>query len=230
MEGATSVESLVGAIARRLLEGAAGCDRAEAGLAGTYFLERTIPSGRGSLEPYGVTARAVAERGERDGRRVRVVRTEVGVEVVGISACPCAMEVVRELMGAPPGQPMPTHSQRNRTTIRLDAPAADGIDIDALIQLAEESQSAPTFALLKRGDEGRLVYDAHRQPRFVEDVVREVLHRLVARLPSLPDDTHVTVRSVSEESIHKHDAFAERQATLGELRSATRKAGPVRGG
>src|SRR5216117_4414353 len=79
--------------------------------------------------------------------------------------------------------------------------------------------SAPTFGLLKRPDEGRLVEMAHRNPKFVEDVVRDVLERLLKRYPKMPDGTWVRVNSEAEESIHKHNALAERSTTFGELRS-----------
>ncbi len=52
----------------------------------------------------------------------------------------------------------------------------------------------------------------------MEDVVREILTRILEKYTELPDDVVVTVRSESEESIHKHNAFAERVTTLGELR------------
>jgi len=64
-----------------------------------------------------------------------------------------------------------------------------------------------------------VVVKAHRNPKFVEDVVREILGRVLERYQELPDDVLVTVRSESEESIHKHNAFAERVTTLGELRA-----------
>jgi len=48
--------------------------------------------------------------------------------------------------------------------------------------------------------------------------VRAVLDNFVKKYPDLPDEVFVDVISDSEESIHKHDAFAEREATLGELR------------
>ncbi|MFA7162428.1 MAG: GTP cyclohydrolase, FolE2/MptA family, partial [Candidatus Methanomethylophilaceae archaeon] len=51
------------------------------------------------------------------------------------------------------------------------------------------------------------------------DVVRDVLKLLVDNCTDLPDNVGVTVRSESEESIHKHNAFAERKATLGDLRA-----------
>ena len=54
-----------------------------------------------------------------------------------------------------------------------------------------------------------------------EDVVREILSKMLEKYDSLPDDVHITVRSESEESIHKHNAFAERVTTLRALRSST---------
>jgi GTP cyclohydrolase-4 len=92
------------------------------------------------------------------------------------------------------------------------------IEADEIIDLIEGAFSSPTFELLKRDDEEQIVINAHANPKFVEDVVRSVLEAVVERYVSLPDNVEITVKSESEESIHKHDAFAERTATLGELR------------
>ena len=59
---------------------------------------------------------------------------------------------------------------------------------------------------------------AHRNPKFVEDCAREMIKRIVEEFKYLPDDTQVLVRQVNKESIHRHDAFAERRSTMGELR------------
>src|SRR5438876_11558931 len=64
-----------------------------------------------------------------------------------------------------------------------------------------------------------MVEMAHRNPKFVEDVVRAVLVRLLKRYPKMPDTAWVRVKSEAEESIHKHNAFAERSTTFGELRA-----------
>ena len=72
---------------------------------------------------------------------------------------------------------------------------------------------------MKRDDEAAVVINAHRNPKFVEDMVRDVLKKIVDEYTELPDDVEVVVKSESEESIHKHNAFAERTATLGELRN-----------
>jgi len=82
----------------------------------------------------------------------------------------------------------------------------------------EQAFSSPTYSILKRRDEAQLVFDAHKNPKFVEDVVRDILSTILKKYKNLPDDVMVVVRSESEESIHKHNAFAERVTTLGELR------------
>jgi GTP cyclohydrolase-4 len=52
----------------------------------------------------------------------------------------------------------------------------------------------------------------------VEDVVRDILSNILKKYGNLPDDTLLVVRSESEESIHKHNAYAERVTTLAELK------------
>lgn len=92
------------------------------------------------------------------------------------------------------------------------------VDADDLIAIVEQSFSSPTYSILKRKEEAELVIKAHKKPRFVEDVVREILSAVLRRYTHLPDEVMVIARSESEESIHKHNAFAERVTTLGELR------------
>ena len=139
-----------------------------------------------------------------------------------MSACPCAMETVRHKLGAagrklPEDLPFITHNQRNQVTLVLDLPGDLDVEAAQLVDLCEASLSAPTFELLKRGDEGDLVLQAHQQPRFVEDVVREVLHKAAQTYSRLGPQARVFVSSEAEESIHKHNAYAERTTTIGEL-------------
>jgi len=216
-----SLEDLTDTIARSLLKRHEYATTSEVWAKADYFLERTSPWGSTSLEPYRLVARANARRGSVD------VERSIGVEVVGMTACPCAMETVRdellkrhpEIARWPEGIPIITHNQRNRTTVILEEPAGHAIEADELIDIVEDSLSAPTFGLLKRPDEGRLVEMAHRNPKFVEDVVRDVLDRLLKRYPKMPNGAWVRVKSEAEESIHKHNAFAERSTTFGELRA-----------
>ena len=211
-----SLEDLTEKISVLLLEKHAYATDGEVWATADYFLEKTTPMGRKSLEPYKLVARANSHRGNRIE-----VRKSVGVEVVGMTACPCAMETIREDNPAYASfkGPIITHNQRNRTSLVVEEPAGSDIEADDLIAIVEASVSAPTYEVLKRPDEGRLVEQAHARPRFVEDVVREVLGRVLLKYRDLPDDARVKVKSDSEESIHKHNAVAERTATLGELRA-----------
>src|SRR2546422_4033245 len=215
-----SLEALAETIATALLKRHETATHSEVWARADYFQERTTPWGRASLEPYRLVAKATADR--KPARTHRAI----GVEVVGMTACPCAMETIRDELAAkgtsmdalPDGFPIITHNQRNRTTVILDVPEDSTVEADELIDLVEASMSSPTYELLKRPEEARLVESAHRKPRFVEDVVREVVARILKRYPDLPDTALVSVKSESEESIHKHNAFAERTTTLADLR------------
>ncbi|WP_201013641.1 GTP cyclohydrolase, FolE2/MptA family [Candidatus Methanomethylophilus sp. 1R26] len=177
-----------------------------------YFRPRKTPSGRDTLEGYTLLAGAT---GTRDGE----IRKTIGCEAVGMTACPCAQETVGELLNVEdPGFPMMSHNQRNVCSIVITTGPEENIEADDLIDLAEKSVSSPTFELLKREDEGRVVINAHENTRFVEDVVRNGLTLVVTNFQKLPDSCEVKVSSDSEESIHKHNAYAERTATMGELR------------
>ena len=79
--------------------------------------------------------------------------------------------------------------------------------------------SSEIYELMKRVDEVAVVEKAHRRPRFVEDCVREMISGVARRLPELPDDTFVSARQENLETIHQHNVQAERQGTLGELRT-----------
>jgi len=176
-----------------------------------YFLEVQYPSGKTGVEPYKLVAEA---RSEKNGKTTKLI----GVKVIGMTACPCASEVVRKLESQPTQCPAPTHNQRNIGTLMIEVPQDNHkVDADDLIQIVEHSFSSPTYSILKRKEEGELVINAHKKPMFVEDVVRDMLHQVLQQYKSLPDDVHVIARSESEESIHKHNAFAERATTLGEL-------------
>jgi GTP cyclohydrolase-4 len=194
--------------------------RAEVDMESDFFLERKSYSGKTSLEGYKLRARAKAFR-EPDS--IRIMKT-IGVEVRGMTACPCAMETVEEILrekhpgDIPENMPMISHNQRNVTSIDFEVPEDLELEAEDLIEIVEKAQSAPTFEILKRKDEAKLVYDAHMNPKFVEDVVRDILRAILERYPGFPDSAEIIVKSESEESIHKHNAFAERVTTLGELR------------
>lgn len=217
-EPVESLEDLSSDIARRLLERHEYASYSEVQTTADYFLERVTPLGTRTTECYRLIAHAEAQRGSP-----LVVTKSIGVEVVGMTACPCAMETIKHHLdesGKLQGTDVPviTHNQRNCTRVLVEVP--EGLDVEAndLIDMVEDSLSAPTYEILKRGDEAELVERAHARPRFVEDVVREILARLLKKYDDFPDEARVHVTSESEESIHKHNALAERVTTFGELR------------
>jgi len=203
-EPSPSLEELCEKIAMKLLERHEYANCAEVRATSDYFLERKTPQGKKSLEPYKIMAKAIMERNGR-------TRKFIGVEVIGMTACPCAMENIKKAYGE-----KYTHNQRNVATLIIENDGS--VDADDLIDIAEEAMSTPTFEILKRKDEMEIVKKAHENPKFVEDVVRDMLKKILEKYPNLPDNIVVIARSESFESIHKHNAFAERKTTIGELR------------
>lgn len=219
-----SLESACSAIARELLVRHPYATEASVQASAEYFLRKGISEEKRSFEDYTLIADARATRGT-DGS-VSLARA-VGAEAVGMTACPCAMETCRArltaefpLLASPELKdlPMITHNQRNRTRLVFELPDATEVEADDLVAAIEAAQSSPTYAILKRGDEAQVVLDAHRHPKFVEDVLRDLLASLPSRFPCVPDATLVRASTVSEESIHKYNVEASHQVTLAELR------------
>ena len=201
-----------------------------------YFLEKKNPSGKPNIEHYVLVAEALS-RWDAD---VAVRTTKViGVEVTGMTACPCGMETTRAIyidrqglpnMGCAEGDPgeqgaegcqLPTvtHNQRNVSKLFIETPGEDEVEANDLIDIVERALSSPSFGILKRKDEAAVIWKAHNSPKFVEDVVRDILKEVVRRYQQLDDSAVVTVSSTSFESIHKHNAFAESVMKMAELKA-----------
>jgi len=219
-----SLEEACSTIARELLVRHPSASESRVVASADYFLPRGIDPSRESLEDFRLFAEARASRGAAG--RVSVARS-IGAEAVGMTACPCAMETCREQLAKEfpdlarrelDRLPMISHNQRNRTRLTMDLPEGADVEADRLIEAIEGAQSSPTFAILKRGDEAKVVIAAHRNPKFVEDVLRDLLASLPKLFPKLPDTTGLRAETTSEESIHKYDVVAEHRTTLGELR------------
>lgn len=211
-----ALENLCLRLAKKLLARHEYASHAQVRAEADFFLTRKNPGGKPSVEAYRLIAEA-----EAFAKGIGQDRRSIGVQVVGMSACPCAMETVRHRYTSAGYKvaadlPVITHNQRNKVTLRLDVPAGKDVEAAELVGLCENALSAPTFEVLKRGDEGALVEQAHANPRFVEDVVREVLHAAAQKYKRL-GNAAVFASSEAEESIHKHNAYAERHTTLGAL-------------
>jgi GTP cyclohydrolase IB len=151
-----------------------------------WFLRKAAPvSGVQSLLDYEATWRGTVAA---DG----AYRFEMHVTVPATSLCPCSKEISE--YGA--------HNQRSHIGIRVEL--AGAMDLRELITVAENSASCQVYGLLKRVDEKYVTELAYDNPRFVEDLVRDVAvalrgdHR-VARF---------VVDAENFESIHNHSAVA----------------------
>jgi GTP cyclohydrolase IV len=222
-ERASNVESLAERLAWQLRQ-THHATRAEVHIHTRYPMDKWTPvSAKKTQELY--TLISIAASTEAGTRKV------VGVEAEGMTACPCAQDMVRtyarerllEEHFAPADAeralrtvPIATHNQRGRGTLLIGTEQL--IRAEDLVELIEGAMSSETYDLLKRPDEVFVVVKAHQNPRFVEDVVREMLQSVVDVYPELPDDAFVSARQVNFEGIHKHDVYAERSGLLGEIR------------
>ena len=202
--------------------------RAEVSVEARYPETVSTPAtGHSTQEIYGLFGTAVAsERG---------TRTLTGVQAQGMTACPCAQEMVAGLgrerlaaAGFDPEQveraieavPVATHNQRGIGTLYVGCPEGGPTWIDApeLLRLVEGSMSSEIYELMKRPDELAVVAKAHERPRFVEDCVREMIRAVVEGYPDLPAEAFVMARQENLETIHRHNVVAERYGTFGDLR------------
>ena len=210
-----AIEDVASEICKKLMIHHEYAQIGEVTIEAEYFRATKTPLGKDAFEFYNLLAGGHIER---DGEMTKMI----GVEVIGMTACPCGQQTVTEMLDIKSDVPVMTHNQRNVCSLSVYMPEDVNIEADDLIDIVEDAFSSPTFELLKRPDEGQVIINAHSKTRFVEDVVRCVLDNFVNKFPDLPDEVFVDVVSDSEESIHKHDAFAEREATLGELREEKR--------
>ncbi len=150
-----------------------------------YFVDKPAPISKvRALMDYDVTLIGII----RDGK------TDVAIKVVVpvTSLCPCSKQISD--YGA--------HNQRSHVTIT--AYTCDFVWIEDLIDIVEQEASCELYGLLKRPDEKFITERAYDNPKFVEDMVRDV----AARLNADERITAYVVESENFESIHNHSAYA----------------------
>ena len=116
--------------------------------------------------------------------------------------------------------PVATHNQRGIGSLHIGCPerSTDEIDARDLLHIVEQSMSSEIYELMKRSDEADVVEKAHRHPRFVEDVVREMIRRVAEAYPQLAEGGgFVLARQENLETIHRHTVVAERSGELAEV-------------
>jgi GTP cyclohydrolase IV len=224
---ALKAETLAAHIAERVRD-RQEARRAEVTIAARYPENKPAPaSGTPTQEIYTLFGAAVASA----SGTLRMV----GVEAQGMTACPCAQEMVMErsqerlteagfsedeIERVFESVPVATHNQRGIGTLYVGCPEGcdQAIEAAALLEIVEASMSSEIYELMKRSDEVEVVEKAHMHPRFVEDCVREMVRMAGERFAALGDDAFISARQENLETIHKHNVVAERHGLLGELR------------
>ena len=150
-----------------------------------YFVNKKAPVSRvESLMDYDVTFIGEIHKGV-DDMTIKVV-------VPVTSLCPCSKKISD--YGA--------HKQRSHVTVT--ARINDFVWVEEIIDLVEEEASCELYGLLKRPDEKQVTERAYNNPKFVEDMVRDV----AARLNNEDRISAYVVESENFESIHNHSAYA----------------------
>ncbi len=150
-----------------------------------FFINKTAPvSGVQSLMDYEVSL-----IGEIQGSQPKM---EIQVVVPVTSLCPCSRKISDR--GA--------HNQRSHVTVTVTT--GDFIWIEEIVDLVESQASSELYGLLKRPDEKHVTERAYDNPKFVEDMVRDV----AAQLNQDDRITAYTVEAENFESIHNHSAYA----------------------
>ncbi len=209
-----SIESYLEAVADTLLSKHSYADKVMVKASTVYYVDVEYAGIRGR-EPVEVEVEVVKDR--NGGRR-----WTVSVTVRAITVCPSAQATIASLQPGYDGLPAPSHVQRVRITGRVTTPAKM-VRIEDIARALWDSASAPVFTLLKRSQEARLVYEAHRRPRFAEDVARHAIVGLARRLVGrVPEDTVLEAEVDSEESIHPHNVYAYTRATIKQILAVDR--------
>jgi len=219
------VEDVCGDAAERLLDKHDYTTNAEVRMEAEYVTREETPE---SERPTQSTADIIASAtADQDG-----TREEIGARVTGMTVCPCSqgmsaararetlrgLDVEDETIDAFLEEaPQPGHSQRGHATLTIESEGSPEVDLLDVIEVARDSMSARIYNLAKRPDEDHMTYESHKNAKFVEDCVRSLAEGVVDRFDHLPEDAVVTMKQSNDESIHQHNAHAERIAHFGDL-------------
>lgn len=225
------VEIICAEIVNKMMKKHEYAKRVEVSMVTDYMFVKESPVTKNKTQEMAkLIAKAV---GVRDDNGDIKIRKSIGAEVTGMTVCPCAQESVKEsdrnkllefLDEETTEKVLNTvtfasHNQRGVGTLLIEVPEKYIVKGEDIINMIESSMSSPVCELLKRPDENAVVMSAHKNPVFVEDCVRNMMEKVAKKYTDLPDNTLITARQENEESIHRHNAYAEKVTTMGELKS-----------
>lgn len=152
-----------------------------------WFIAKKAPvSGIESYLDIAATYRVAGQRGEGGARVIQALRIPV------TTLCPCSKSISR--YGA--------HNQRSYVTVMIES--SRPIAIGPIVSLVEAQASCAIYALLKRADEKFVTENAYDNPKFAEDLVRDIHQAIEAAYAPLS----LGVSTENQESIHNHAAYA----------------------
>ena len=220
------LEDVCGEVAERLLSRHSDTTQAVVRLEARYMTrEQTPATKRPTQGTVDVTASATVTEEE--------TRESIGTTVTGMTVCPCSQGMSEERardrlveLGVETETidafldtvPQPGHSQRGHATLEIETTGAPPVDLRSLIDVAKDSMSARIYNLAKRPDEDAMTFESHDNAKFVEDCVRAMAEGVVTTFPDLPDEAVITMKQTNDESIHQHEAHAERVARFDTIR------------
>lgn len=224
------VEIICAEIVNKMMKKHEYAKRVEVSMVTDYMFVKESPVTKNKTQEMAkLIAKAV---GVRDDNGDIKIRKSIGAEVTGMTVCPCAQESVKEsdrnkllefLDEETTEKVLNTvtfasHNQRGVGTLLIEVPEKYIVKGEDIINMIESSMSSPVCELLKRPDENAVVMSAHKNPVFVEDCVRNMMEKIVNMYGDFPDDTLITARQENYESIHRHNAYAEKVTSMGELK------------
>jgi len=204
------LEEVLSSGCRRLLQKHPYATRAEMVAKTTYYYEEDFFTGVRTPQAADVVITTMLDRGGRNKR-------SVSVSILGITVCPSA-QAMYSRMEKTRLPHTPSHSQRAKLTVQVSTEGRF-VRLEQLIDAARRAFSAPTVSLLKKSQEHLIIRHAFERPRFIEDLVRYALRNVYRVLlgGKYPKNTVLHVEAESYESVHPHNAYASRTATLREL-------------
>lgn len=204
---AHSIEEYLEMVATRLLKLHDYASHAEARARTTYYIDLSFNDITGR-EPVDVD---ILVRKSRDGTRLWTV----SVTVAGMSVCPSAQSTIESIIGE--SKLTPSHVQRVLVSGRVTT-TGEMVRIERIANAIAKSFSAPAFTMLKREQEARLVIEAHRRPKFAEDIARESICNIARDLAgSISEESIIEVEVLSLESIHPHNVYAYTKGRLKDI-------------
>ena len=160
-----------------------------------YFIEKESPVTKiKSPMYYDCTFEGILDNYQEEDEEYQFF---LGVKVPVTTLCPCSKEISK--FGA--------HNQRALVSVKVAYDEDAHIWLEDLISMIEKSASCELYSLLKREDEKYVTEYAYSNPKFVEDVLRDV----VINLRNNPVVDRFEVECESIESIHNHSAWAYQQ-------------------